>query len=145
MKALEDARNTKKIGKPGGATDHYRGGSGVFGAGAHRAELRYLFIVSAVRSAGLGQRQRRRDVEVKKADGSKCDRCWNYSTHVGEDKTYPTVCERCSAVLKELEGCALILFADSAIASSRTRDKLLSQSTQRTAAKGAKKDFRLTL
>ena len=42
-------------------------------------------------------------VEVKKADGAKCERCWNYSTHVGEDKNYPTVCERCSAVLKELE------------------------------------------
>ncbi len=42
-------------------------------------------------------------VEVKKADGAKCERCWNYSTHVGEDKTYPTVCERCSAVLNELE------------------------------------------
>jgi isoleucyl-tRNA synthetase len=42
-------------------------------------------------------------VEVTKADGAKCERCWNYSTHVGEDKTYPTVCERCSAVLKELE------------------------------------------
>jgi len=42
-------------------------------------------------------------VEVKKADGLKCERCWNYSTHVGEDKKYPTVCERCSAVLKELE------------------------------------------
>ena len=45
-------------------------------------------------------------IEVKKADGAKCDRCWNYSTHVGEDKTYPTVCERCSAVLKELENAA---------------------------------------
>ena len=45
-------------------------------------------------------------IEVKKADGGKCDRCWNYSTHVGEDKTYPTVCERCSAVLKELEARA---------------------------------------
>jgi isoleucyl-tRNA synthetase len=34
----------------------------------------------------------------------KCERCWNYSTHVGEDKRYPTVCERCSAVLKEIDG-----------------------------------------
>jgi len=42
-------------------------------------------------------------VEVKKADGLKCERCWNYSTRVGEDKAYPTVCERCSAALKELE------------------------------------------
>jgi isoleucyl-tRNA synthetase len=34
----------------------------------------------------------------------KCERCWNYSTRVGEDKQYPTVCERCSAVLKEIGG-----------------------------------------
>jgi isoleucyl-tRNA synthetase len=43
-------------------------------------------------------------VEIKKADGQKCERCWNYSVHVGEDAEYPTVCERCSAVLKEIEG-----------------------------------------
>jgi isoleucyl-tRNA synthetase len=42
-------------------------------------------------------------VHVSKADGTKCSRCWNYSPLVGEDKEYPTVCERCSAVLKELE------------------------------------------
>jgi isoleucyl-tRNA synthetase len=42
-------------------------------------------------------------VEVSKADGTKCERCWNYSTHVGDDPEYPTVCERCAAVLKELE------------------------------------------
>jgi isoleucyl-tRNA synthetase len=42
-------------------------------------------------------------IEVKKADGPKCERCWNYSTHVGENETYPTICERCSAALKELE------------------------------------------
>ena len=42
-------------------------------------------------------------VEVKKADGAKCERCWNYSIRVGEDAKYPTVCERCSPVLRELE------------------------------------------
>jgi isoleucyl-tRNA synthetase len=35
-------------------------------------------------------------IEVFKAEGEKCERCWNFSTHVGEDATYPTVCERCS-------------------------------------------------
>jgi isoleucyl-tRNA synthetase len=40
---------------------------------------------------------------VNKAAGKKCERCWNYSTHVGEDAVYPTVCERCSAVLREIE------------------------------------------
>jgi isoleucyl-tRNA synthetase len=43
-------------------------------------------------------------VEVTKAEGEKCERCWNYSTHVGEDATYPTVCERCSANLKTIVG-----------------------------------------
>ena len=32
--------------------------------------------------------------------GSKCERCWNYSTHVGESADYPTVCERCVAALE---------------------------------------------
>jgi isoleucyl-tRNA synthetase len=63
-----------------------------------------LFIVSQVTlTQGAGNGTGGVHVEVKKADGAKCDRCWNYSTRVGEDKTYPTVCERCSAVLKELE------------------------------------------
>ena len=35
--------------------------------------------------------------------GEKCERCWNYSTRVGEDKNYPTVCERCAPVLRQLE------------------------------------------
>ena len=52
--------------------------------------------------AGFGNGTGGVKVEVKKADGQKCERCWNYSTHVGEDKKYPTVCERCSAVLKEM-------------------------------------------
>jgi len=38
-------------------------------------------------------------VEAGKAEGTKCERCWNFSTHVGEDAAYPTVCERCSANL----------------------------------------------
>jgi isoleucyl-tRNA synthetase len=42
-------------------------------------------------------------VKIQKALGQKCDRCWNYSVHVGEDERYPTVCERCSAALKEIE------------------------------------------
>jgi isoleucyl-tRNA synthetase len=42
--------------------------------------------------------------EVGKAEGEKCERCWNFSIHVGEDTKYPTVCERCSANLKIVEG-----------------------------------------
>jgi isoleucyl-tRNA synthetase len=54
-----------------------------------------LFVVSQVKikqgapDAGIA-------FEVGKAEGVKCERCWNFSTHVGEDAQYPTVCERCS-------------------------------------------------
>jgi isoleucyl-tRNA synthetase len=66
-------------------------------------QLRYLFIVSAVQlNEGEGDGIWPR-IEVLRADGLKCERCWNYSIYVGEDKLYPSVCERCSAVLKELE------------------------------------------
>jgi isoleucyl-tRNA synthetase len=43
------------------------------------------------------------DVRIERADGSKCERCWNYSTHVGESSDYPTLCERCVAALNEIE------------------------------------------
>jgi isoleucyl-tRNA synthetase len=42
-------------------------------------------------------------VEIQKADGTKCERCWNYSTRVGEFTNYPTVCERCIDALSEIE------------------------------------------
>jgi isoleucyl-tRNA synthetase len=40
---------------------------------------------------------------VERAHGKKCERCWNYSTHVGESTDYPTCCERCVAALDEIE------------------------------------------
>jgi isoleucyl-tRNA synthetase len=41
-------------------------------------------------------------VRVARADGAKCERCWNYSIHVGENAAYPTICERCTAALAEI-------------------------------------------
>jgi isoleucyl-tRNA synthetase len=42
-------------------------------------------------------------VRIDKALGGKCERCWNYSEQVGKDNRYPTVCERCSEALREIE------------------------------------------
>lgn len=42
-------------------------------------------------------------VHVLKADGKKCERCWNYSIAVGTNTDYPTLCERCWPVVAELE------------------------------------------
>jgi isoleucyl-tRNA synthetase len=104
LKALDTARNEKLIGKPLEAQVIISAADPAYSLlSRYQEQLRYLFIVSAVtlkQAAGNGTGAVH--VEVKKADGAKCERCWNYSTHVGEDKEYPTVCERCSAVLKEL-------------------------------------------
>jgi isoleucyl-tRNA synthetase len=71
----------------------------------YRNDLRFLLIVSGVEvkpgSGGNGSTPLH--VLVEKAPGQKCERCWNYSTHVGENERYPTVCERCSAALAEIE------------------------------------------
>ena len=106
MKALEEERNSKRIGKSLEAQLIITAAEPAYSVLQRYADqLRYLFIVSAVTlTQGTGNGTGGVRVEVKKADGAKCERCWNYSTHVGEDKTYPTVCERCSAVLKQLEG-----------------------------------------
>ncbi|MDM9583272.1 isoleucine--tRNA ligase [Nostoc sp. GT001] len=71
-------------------------------------ELRYLLLTSQVElldSAqglqGLEYTAQTEDwtIGVVKADGQKCDRCWNYSTHVGESAKHPLICERCVAAL----------------------------------------------
>jgi isoleucyl-tRNA synthetase len=68
-------------------------------------DLRFLLLVSKaeVKLAGNGNPGSTLHVDVTKAPGGKCDRCWNYSTEVGKSERYPTVCERCLAVLEELE------------------------------------------
>jgi isoleucyl-tRNA synthetase len=105
LKKLEEARNNKLIGTGLEAQVTISTADPAYSILKRYADqLRYLFIVSEVTlQQGSGNGTGGVHIEVKKADGQKCDRCWNYSVHVGEDKNYPTVCERCSAVLKELE------------------------------------------
>ncbi len=109
LKALEEARARKEIG--GGLEAQI-----VLGAPEslhpllerYREQLRYLFIVSDVvlEKATTANGDSALAIKVNRAPGEKCERCWNYSVHVGEDKTYPTVCERCSAVLHEIGATA---------------------------------------
>jgi len=71
-------------------------------------ELRYLFLVSQVELADSAAELEGAKYEggteavrmaVMDADGQKCDRCWNYSVHVGESAEDPTICDRCVAAL----------------------------------------------
>jgi len=107
LKALEAARNQKLIGSALEAEVRLGVPESLLGmVQRHEKDLRYLFIVSSVQleaapsgnGSGSGI-----SVEIRKAPGQKCERCWNYSTQVGSDSSYPTVCERCSAALKEIE------------------------------------------
>ncbi|MFN6525534.1 isoleucine--tRNA ligase [Nostoc sp. ChiSLP03a] len=71
-------------------------------------ELRYLLLTSQVElldsAEGLQQLKYTAQTEdwgigVTNADGQKCDRCWNYSIHVGESAEHPLICERCVVAL----------------------------------------------
>ena len=39
-------------------------------------------------------------VNVRRARGTKCERCWNWRETVGNDKRHPALCHRCADVLK---------------------------------------------
>lgn len=71
-------------------------------------ELRYLFLTSQVelldspdklQGVKYNLQSDTWGIGVVNADGEKCDRCWNYSTHVGESAEHPLICERCVAAL----------------------------------------------
>jgi isoleucyl-tRNA synthetase len=109
LKALEAARNEKRIGGSLEAQIRLGAPDSLYPVlDRYKDQLRYLFIVSNVvlEKVPASNGETGLTFEVSKAPGQKCERCWNYSTHVGEDKTYPTVCERCSAVLAEIEATA---------------------------------------
>jgi isoleucyl-tRNA synthetase len=78
----------------------------------YAAQLPALFIISQVEveeSQANGAESGELKIRARRADGKKCERCWNYSTHVGESADYPTLCERCVAALAEIEGDGGIL------------------------------------
>ena len=106
LKALEIARQEKIIGRSEDATItvHAPEATGKL-LERYRDDLRFLLIVSGVEivSSMPGNGNAPLRVTTMKASGEKCERCWFYSTHVGEDERYPTVCERCSKALEEIE------------------------------------------
>ncbi|HZS26648.1 MAG TPA: isoleucine--tRNA ligase [Candidatus Angelobacter sp.] len=71
----------------------------------YRDDLRFMLIVSGVeiKQGSGGNGNAPLHVLVEKAPGEKCERCWNYSLQVGKNERYPTVCERCTRSLEEIE------------------------------------------
>ena len=105
LQVLEEARTAKKIGSSLEArVEISAGGESYALLDRYRDNLRYLFIVSQVEIVHSEEARSGVLVKVLAADGTKCERCWNYSTRVGESERYPDVCERCVAALAEIEG-----------------------------------------
>ena len=103
LKALEQVRQSGKIGNSLEARVKLTaGGESAALLKTHAADLRYIFIVSQVEIEESSRESGVLKVEVLPADGSKCERCWNYSLEVGKDPAFSTLCERCLPVVRVL-------------------------------------------
>ena len=104
LRQLEELRNDKTIKANLEARVNITASGDDYTRLAQYADkLAAFFVVSQV-SVKEGAPQSAIAFEVGKAEGVKCERCWNFSTHVGEDQKFPTVCERCSKNLVVIAG-----------------------------------------
>ncbi len=97
--ALEDARAEKKLGKSLEADVELTvPAADEFIIGMDPEELADMLIVSkAAVKAGDALA-----VQVRTAQGGKCERCWKVLSSVGSDSERPTLCSRCAAVVRKL-------------------------------------------
>ncbi|ELV3425231.1 isoleucine--tRNA ligase [Staphylococcus pseudintermedius] len=105
-RALEAARNEKVIGKSLEAKVKI-GNSPSFDTLAFLEgfnDLHQLFIVSQVELVEdtKGEAYQHGTIEIAKADGEKCARCWNYSESLGSVGELDDLCPRCQEVVKTL-------------------------------------------
>ena len=92
---LEEARRAKLIGSGLEAMVTVRAqGEQLKLLEEAKAELPALFIVSKVVLA-----EGPLSVEVARAPGVKCERCWVYAEDVGRDPAHPTICGKCADAL----------------------------------------------
>jgi len=103
LKSLETARQEKFIGAPLEARIILKAGGDLYPLlEKYAAQLPALFIVSQVELTR--QDENALSVHVARAQGSKCERCWKYSTDVGSVAELPTVCGACAAAVAEITG-----------------------------------------
>ena len=98
LRNLETARQTKLIGAPLEARVRLRVDDELYPLLTEYAgELPSLFIVSevAVENGNRGEIA----VDIERAEGGKCERCWKYKREVGESAAYPTLCAACQEAI----------------------------------------------
>lgn len=100
LKRLEEARQEKAIGAPLEARVHLRADGDLYPLLAdYLPELPALFIVSQVT---VEQKAGELEIQVDRALGRKCERCWKYSPEVGSDPDWPTICPACVEAVAEI-------------------------------------------
>ena len=100
---LEESRNKKIIGSSLQAKVHLSVGEEKmynFLKEISIQELKELFIVSGV-EISKNDKEKELNIQVSNADGSKCTRCWQYSTSVGDDKEHIEICKNCLEVIRK--------------------------------------------
>jgi isoleucyl-tRNA synthetase len=103
-KAIESARQNKIIGHSLDVSVHISPPENLRPLlDAHCEDMRALLIVSQVvvtkgeviKNAYESDEFPGLKVEIKKAPGQKCNRCWMYSLSVGCDPLHPAICDKC--------------------------------------------------
>jgi isoleucyl-tRNA synthetase len=100
---LEKARQAKSIGKSLEARVILRGNEPLLvEAKTHLEYLRELTNVSQfeIEIDGNGVVP----IQVVRAEGQKCERCWHWETDVGADPEHATICGRCVGAVKAVGG-----------------------------------------
>jgi isoleucyl-tRNA synthetase len=64
----------------------------------YAGDLPALFVVSQV---SVNNHDDALKVAIERAAGVKCQRCWKYTTDVGSNVDFPTICSGCSAAVTE--------------------------------------------
>ena len=101
LKSLDTARNEKLIGAPLEARLKLTASGDLYTLlSQYASELPGLFIVSEValehtESGDLA-------VTVERATGEKCERCWKYTSDVGSDTQFATICGSCAGAVREI-------------------------------------------
>jgi len=104
-KALEEARKEKVIGLSLDAQVHLHLPEKIFSfLECYEKDLKSIFIVSSVtlHPAVSGTKDEKEvRAEVIRADGRKCERCWNYDVSVGHHPEHQVICQRCVEAIQK--------------------------------------------
>jgi len=109
LKALEEARNQKVIGKSLTAkVTLYVNEKSRQLLDSIDENMKQLFIISGFEVAGTYEEAPEHAVKLEtaaivitKAEGETCERCWIVTPEVGQNPEHSTLCNRCADVVKE--------------------------------------------